>query len=42
MEQKIKGGSTSKVVVTSEDGKVEEYISKSPMEKVTATSNEQN
>ena len=42
MEQKIKGGATSKVVVASEDGQVEEYISKAPIEKAIAVSNEKN
>ena len=40
MENKLKGGSTSKVVVTSEDGTIKEFVSKPTMEKVIAESNE--
>ena len=40
MEKKHKGGSTSKVIITSKDGSTEEYTSKLPMEKVIASSNE--
>ena len=40
MEKKIKGGSTSKVIVTSVDGSVQEFTNKELMEKIIATSNE--
>ena len=40
MEKKIKGGSTSKVTITSENGSILEYTDKEPMEKVIAASNE--
>ena len=39
-EKTFKGGSTSKVVVTSSNGSIKEYNTKEPMEKVIAVSNE--
>ena len=40
MEKKLRGGSTSKVVVTSESGFVTEYTDKKSMEAVIAPANE--
>ena len=40
MEKKLKGGSTSKVVITSDDGTKIEYSDKISVERVIATSNE--
>ena len=40
MEKKLKGGSTSKVVITSDDGTKIEYSDKKSVERVIATSNE--
>ena len=39
MEQKIKGGSTSKVVITSSSGEIKEYTDKKSIEKVIAPCN---
>ena len=40
MEDKVKGGSTNKVIITEENGDVKEYNKKEDMEKVIASSNE--
>ena len=40
MEDKIRGGSTLKVVITAADGNIHEFTDKIPMEKVIAASNE--
>ena len=40
MECKLKGGSTSKVIITSNDGSVREYINTKAMEDIIAKSNE--
>ena len=40
LEKKIKGGSTSKVTITSDNGSILEYTDKEPMEKGFAISNE--
>ena len=42
MEDKVKGGSTNKVIITEENGDVKEYNKKEEMEKVIASSNEKN
>ena len=42
MEDKVKGSSTNKVIITEENGDVTEYNKKEDMEKVIASSNEKN